>query len=71
MDHILNFDAFEGIDYEKRQELLILREHLSSAPLLVGPCFSSVLCFLLCVCPILPVLMDCPIFVAPSVFSNI
>ena len=32
-------------------------------------CFCSI--FLRLVCPVLPVSMDCPILVAPSVFSNV
>jgi hypothetical protein len=57
----------------KMQELLTLREHLGSPPV----CWSvriahsflfSVLCF---GCPMLPVSLDCPFLIAPSVFSNV
>ena len=67
----------------RSQALLILRVHLGS-PMVFGGVsvahleFSSVCCvfvlfvFVLClVCPMLPVSVDCPFLIAPSVFSNV
>ena len=67
---------------DKRHERLTLRERLCSPPVFGGVriayllvfcvvflvLFASVLCF---VHPMLPVSLDCPFFIAPSVFSNI
>ena len=66
----------------KRQQLLALREHLASPPVLVGsvllislvscvvffPLFVLVLCL---VYPMLPVSLDCPFLIAHSGFSNV
>jgi hypothetical protein len=68
----------------KRQALLILCVHLGS-PMVFGgvsvahlELFSSLCCvfvlfvFVLClVCPMLPVSLDCPFLIAPSIFSNV
>ena len=60
----------------KRQELLTIREHLHSSPVLGGSVFLTFFCvlfvFVLCVmCKILPIFMDCPYLIASSVFSNV
>jgi hypothetical protein len=66
----------------KRQELLALREKLGPPPVFTGVsvvhrfsflcCAFFLLVFGLClVCPVLSVSLDCPFFIACSVFSNI
>jgi hypothetical protein len=98
----------------KKQELVILREHLGSPPVFSGVCVAHLFSFLCCVfsgsvlliflvfcvvflvgsvlliclafcvvlfvllvfvlClvyPMLPVSLDCPYLIAPSVFSNV
>ena len=64
----------------KKQELLTLRDHLGWSSVTVGVRIAhhfSVLCsvvfvFVLClVHPMLPVFLDCPFMIAPSVFSNV
>ena len=67
----------------KRQELLTLCEHMGSPPVFggvrVAHLFFSFLCVVffvlsgiaLCsVYPMLPVSLDCPFFINPSVFCN-
>lgn len=50
MDHILNFDAFEGIDYEKRQELRFPSRAPEFCPAFGGSLFLiCVAFFTLCV----------------------
>jgi hypothetical protein len=66
--------------FYNKQELLTLRKHLGSSPILF---FLSVLLIFLVfyvlfclsplglVCPMLPVVLDCSSLIAPSVLSNV
>ena len=67
-----------------RQELLTLREHTSLQPVFggvrVAHLFSYLCCIVFCILfgfvlclvyPVLPDSLDCPLLIAPSVFSNI
>ena len=65
-----------------KQELLTFREHMDSPPdfwwvripnrFTYLSCIFCLVCFVLCLAnPILPVSLDCPFLVAPSVFPNV
>jgi len=61
-----------------RNSLLVLREDMGSPRFLVGSMlliflvFCVLFAFVQClVCPVLPVALDCPFLIAPSVFSNV
>jgi hypothetical protein len=67
---------------DKKQELLTLREHLSSLPVFGGVRVAHLFIFLCCVfvlfvfvlCLVysmLPLSLDCPLLISPTVFSNV
>ena len=63
----------------KRQELLIIREHMCSPPVFGGVSVAHIFSFMRCVFvfvlylayPMWPDSLDCLFLIAPSIFSNV